>query len=112
MARAARPSLLRLAAALSAAAAASAATTLQLRLLPKAQYPAALCNDGTQAAYYFRPSPKGSLTWVVHQEGGGSLLQRRGRKKPRATSRDAMLQRRARRGVTNDVAEARTARRH
>ena len=54
-------------AAASLVAAAAAATTLKLRLLPKAQFPEALCHDGTQAAYYFRASPTGSNVWVVHQ---------------------------------------------
>ena len=30
----------------------------------------ALCNDGTEAVYYFQPSASGSARWVVHMKGG------------------------------------------
>jgi hypothetical protein len=33
-------------------------------------YPAALCNDGTPGAYYFRKSNTGSTKWLFYLEGG------------------------------------------
>ena len=65
-----RPPLARLLA-LAPLAAVAAAASLELRLLPKAQFPQAVCNDGTQSGYYKRLSTTGSDVWVVHQEGGG-----------------------------------------
>lgn len=46
-------------------------TTLTRTLLDAGDYPEAICNDGTQSGYYFLPSPSGSTTWIIHQEGGG-----------------------------------------
>lgn len=32
----------------------------------------AICNDGSEAAYYFRPSQTGSRDWKIHLQGGGN----------------------------------------
>lgn len=42
-------------------------------LLDHAKYPLAVCNDGTQADYIFRPGVgKGVKRWIVNLAGGGS----------------------------------------
>ena len=41
------------------------------------EYPLAVCNDGSPAAYYFYPSPSGSKEkWVVMFEGGGACVSK------------------------------------
>jgi hypothetical protein len=49
----------------------SAATDMPLAMLPLASYPDAVCNDGSPAGFYYRPSNTSSNVWVVHQQGGG-----------------------------------------
>jgi hypothetical protein len=62
---------LRLAAAAAVLAAASASVSLKLRKLDLNTYPFAVCNDGSPAGYYIRPSTTGSTTTLIFQEGGG-----------------------------------------
>lgn len=39
--------------------------------VPITSDPLAVCNDGSEAGYWFRPSPTGSSTWVIMLRGGG-----------------------------------------
>jgi len=54
-----------------AAVALAASHELKLVLFDNTVYPKAVCNDGSPAGYYFKPSDSGSNVWVVHQQGGG-----------------------------------------
>lgn len=51
----------------------TAAWQADLVKLNASEYPDALCNDGTLAAYYFRPAAEESSasSWVISFEGGG-----------------------------------------
>jgi hypothetical protein len=47
-------------------------TTLTRFLLDLGKYPLAVCNDGSPAGMYLRPSPSGRSTdWLLFQQGGG-----------------------------------------
>ena len=41
-----------------------------MNLLSLDVFPNAVCNDGSPAGYWFKPSSTGSLTWIVHLMGG------------------------------------------
>lgn len=57
--------------ALIAGAAVCQGATLQKIMFDTAKHPSALCNDGTNAGYYYKPSASKSSLVVVHLEGGG-----------------------------------------
>ena len=42
-----------------------------LKILSNSSHPFARCLDGTQGAYYFRPSPSGTKNVKIFFEGGG-----------------------------------------
>jgi hypothetical protein len=58
--------------AITHAADAGAASAPVVRVLPAATYPDAVCNDGTQAYYVFRPGTGAGVNrWILYLEGGG-----------------------------------------
>ncbi len=87
----------------SADAASTTNTTLYLLDLSKYKY--AVCNDGTPAGMYVRPSPSGRSTdWLLFQQGGGwcydaETCGKRAKSSPALTSSKAWPQTQAQGGI-------------